>query len=204
MSLTPPFSTTPQDDIYGHSPTAFPTPIDEFATSSTDDPSPTSTLRGIEPDDRPNDGILNYYFLLLALVIIILGIIYVAIIKRRRQKLARSRLNGQRALAMDLERSSGSGPWGPGRLRMPRPTARHHLSQRREEGLDERGEAPPPYVPKEPEPAYTRGVQRNDGLTAGSEIPLRDLSGFDRKPPDYNEGPSSACGLRDESPVMRS
>ncbi|KAL8644759.1 MAG: hypothetical protein Q9210_007091 [Variospora velana] len=193
MSLTPPSLTTPQNDIYGHTPTASPTPIDVFATFPIDDPSPTPTPRGIEPDDRPNNGILNYYFLLLALVIIILGIIYVAIIKRRRQKLARSRLNGQRALALDIERSSGSGPWGPGRLRMPRPTARHHPPQRREEGLDERGEAPPPYIPKEPEPAHTGGAQWS-GLPAGSEIPLRDLGGFDRKPPDYNEGPSSAGG----------
>lgn len=48
-----------------------------------------------------------------------------------------------------------------------------------QEGLDERGEPPPPYVPKEPEGAVVR-----DGVERG--IPLRDLGG-ESKPPDYQE-----------------
>ncbi|KAL8740200.1 MAG: hypothetical protein Q9184_008520, partial [Pyrenodesmia sp. 2 TL-2023] len=139
-------------------------------------------------DDRvQSNSILNYYFLLLALLIIILGIIYLSYTKRHRQKIARSRQSGQQALARDLERWGGGGggsPWGPGRVRHPRASPRQQ--PRRDEGLDERGEAPPPYVPKEPEPAYTGGSR------AGHDIPLRNMDRSDQKPPDYDEGPSSA------------
>ncbi len=47
-----------------------------------------------------------------------------------------------------------------------------------EEGLNERGEAPPPYVPRVPAEA----VIRDDGVERG--VPLRDLG--ERKPPDYH------------------
>ncbi|KAI4089416.1 MAG: hypothetical protein LQ348_006115 [Seirophora lacunosa] len=193
MSLTP-----PDNDIDGDAPTSAPTPTDALSASPTEQPSATSTPRGFDPEDPPNKGILNYYFLLLALCIILLAIVYIAIIKRRRQRLALVRMSGQRALARDLEHSTGTGPWAPGRFRTPRFTAPRHRPQT-EEGLDERGEAPPPYVPKEPEPAYT-GAHR-DRAPAGSDIPLRDLGGFDQKPPDYNEGPSSAGGGRGTGPV---
>ena len=48
-----------------------------------------------------------------------------------------------------------------------------------DEGLNERGEPPPPYVQKVPEGAVLR-----DDVERG--VPLRDLSG-ERKPPDYQE-----------------
>lgn len=70
---------------------------------------------------------------------------------------------------------------------MPRNSPRQ---PRREEGLNERGEAPPPYVPKEPEPAYTGPGGERAGL--GNDIPLQDLTRSDQKPPDYDEGPSSS------------
>ncbi|KAL8713265.1 MAG: hypothetical protein Q9225_006809 [Loekoesia sp. 1 TL-2023] len=183
-------------DIYGHTPTPAPTPIDAFSSFPVN-PTPTGAqYHGSTPTDADDDssddpyhdhGILNYYFLLLALLIIIIGIIYLAYARRQRQKVLRSRQNGQRALARDLERWGGGGPWGPGRFRLPRTSPRQ---PRREEGLDERGEAPPPYAPKEPEPAYT-GPNRS-GSAAGHDIPLQDMTRSDQKPPDYEAGPSSA------------
>ncbi|KAL8927075.1 MAG: hypothetical protein Q9208_002621 [Pyrenodesmia sp. 3 TL-2023] len=164
---------------------------------------PSSTNQDSTLDDRVQDNsILNYYFLLLALLIIILGIIYLSYAKRHRQKIARSRQSGQRALARDVERWGGGSPWGPARVRHPRVSPRHH--PRRDEGLDERGEAPPPYVPKEPEPAYT-GLRRS-GSRAGQDIPLQDMDRSDQKPPDYDEGPSSAAGGHSGAgagPIMR-
>ena len=181
-------------DIYGHTISATPTPIDAFdtdfgqPTATAAQYSSTPTLARGQPsgDDDHDNGILNYYFLLLALLIIIIGIVYLAYARRQRQKVLQSRRNGQRALARDLERWGGGGPWAPGRFRLPRTSPRQ---PRREEGLDERGEAPPPYVPKEPEPAYN-----GSGSAVGHDIPLQDIHRPDQKPPDYEEGPSSARG----------
>ena len=49
-----------------------------------------------------------------------------------------------------------------------------------EEGLDERGEAPPPYL-KEPDPVH------HDGREG---VELHDMSRHEGKPPDYEAGPS--------------
>ncbi|KAL8799010.1 MAG: hypothetical protein Q9182_006222 [Xanthomendoza sp. 2 TL-2023] len=189
-------SADPTLDLYGHTVPPAPTAVDAFSYFSNDPietdgipatPIPTSSFSSPPPshdnDQTNNNGILNYYFLLLALLIILLGILYLLFARRQRQKIAQRRQNGQRALARDLERwGGGGGPWGPGRFRMPRT---HGTRQpRREEGLDERGEAPPPYIPKEPERTYA-------GNGAAREIPLQDLSRMDHKPPDYDEGPSS-------------
>ncbi|KAL8779278.1 MAG: hypothetical protein Q9213_007010 [Squamulea squamosa] len=192
----------PTIDIYDDTPTPAPTPFDPFsvvtdsetpATLSNDISAATATPSTSDSvTDRNNNGILNYYFLLLALVILLLAILYLIFARRQRQKIAQRRQNGQRALARDLERWGGGGPWGPGRFRMPRSTGTRQ--PRREEGLNESGEAPPPYIPKEPEPAYT-GAPRN-GPGSGNDIPLHDLSRMDHKPPDYDEGPSSPVGRR--------
>lgn len=81
--------------------------------------------------------------------------------RRRRQRQAHNRSSGQSALARDLE------TW-------PGPRRR---AGREEEGLDERGEAPPPYVPKELEAAVIRGEAVELGRGGRQE----------RKPPDYRE-----------------
>ena len=91
--------------------------------------------------------------------------------RRRKQKLAHQRSTGQNALARDLEGWAGARRWAGGRWRGG---GRDEI-----EGLDERGEAPPPYMPKVPE----RAVIGNGGEHG---IPLRGL-GEQRKPPDYQE-----------------
>ncbi|KAI4265716.1 MAG: hypothetical protein L6R38_009220 [Xanthoria sp. 2 TBL-2021] len=199
---------TPTLDIYDHTTEPEPTLIDAFSTFNTDAasptslPPPTSAPEGGGGDRSNNNGILNYYFLLLALIIILLGILYLTFARRQRQRLALRRQNGQRALARDLERWGGGGPFGPGRFRMPRNSNGVRPSRpRTEEGLNESGEAPPPYIPKEPEPAHVGG-----SLQLGNSIPLHDLSTLDHKPPDYDEGPSSRHDGRGHfgtGPVMR-
>lgn len=81
------------------------------------------------------------------------------------------RSNQQSALERDLE-------YWPGRRRGGR--WRHAVGETRaEEGLDERGEAPPPYL-KEPEAVHHR--------VAGDEaMEMGDMARREGKPPDYDE-----------------
>ncbi|MCJ1450915.1 hypothetical protein MMC28_001249 [Mycoblastus sanguinarius] len=124
-------------------------------------------------------GVLNYYFLLLAVFIVIIALAYWSLARRRRNKIARLRYNQQTALARDLEtwpgRRRGVGRW--------RFAGMGGHETRVEEGLDERGEAPPPYLAK-PEPVH-HGVPEIVGEEEGTE--LRHMEG---KPPDYQEGPT--------------
>ncbi|KAL8722558.1 MAG: hypothetical protein Q9181_007459 [Wetmoreana brouardii] len=187
---TPTFAPIATDiDLYGHT-THAPSPADAFATyfgSLPTDGAPATATSDSLPSASHQDtdkGILNYYFLLLAFLIILIGIAYLFYARRQRQKIALSRRNGQRALARDLERWGGGGPWGPGRFRGPRTSPRQPRRER-EEGLDERGEAPPPYLPKEPEPTHF------GGHGGDHDIPLQDMGRGSEKPPDYDEGPSS-------------
>ncbi|KAL8848075.1 MAG: hypothetical protein Q9221_006877 [Calogaya cf. arnoldii] len=194
---------TPTLDTYGHTIAPDPTPVDAFTTFDTDEAIPTANLSNQSEEDHSNDdSILNYYFLLLALILIMFGILYLTFARRQRQRRALHRQNSQRALARDLERWGGGGPLGPGRFRLPRNNNGVRPSRpQTEEGLNESGEAPPPYVPEEPKPAYVRGA-----LGVGNSIPLHDLSTMDHKPPDYGEGPSSRYDAREHAgtgPVMR-
>ena len=129
---------------------------------------------GYNPEDNGDKGILNYYFLLLAVFIIIIIIAYWSIARRRRNRLIRLRDNQQSALARDVE------TW-PGRRRGVGARWRNAREDNAvEEGLDERGEAPPPYL-KEPEPAH---------LDAREEVELHNMPAQEGKPPDYDAGPS--------------
>ncbi|KAL8646821.1 MAG: hypothetical protein Q9226_006701 [Calogaya cf. arnoldii] len=199
--------TTPTLDNYGHTIAPYPTPVDAFATFNTDPATPTAIHTNHPEVDHSNDSnddnrILNYYFLLLAVILVFLGILYLTFARRQRQRRALHRQNSQRALARDLERWGGGGPFGPGRFRLPRNNNGLRPSRpRAEEGLNESGEAPPPYVPKEPKPAHV-----GRALAVGNSIPLNDLSTMDHKPPDYDEGPSSRYDGRWQAgtdPIMR-
>ena len=53
---------------------------------------------------------------------------------------------------------------------------------RREEGLDERGEAPPPYIPGHPAPVHDLPGEGHDGIA---------LDDYHGKPPDYDAHGSS-------------
>ncbi|KZF18931.1 hypothetical protein L228DRAFT_271565 [Xylona heveae TC161] len=151
------------------------------------------------------DGLLNYYFLLLAILIIIIGVAYWVFHRRRKNKVARVRNSGQNALARDLDGWAPRSRWIYGGWRgVMGGNARH------EEGLDEHGEAPPPYQPRGTHSSTTHGESaeciyqnprdhesfHHDGSTTDRRpsastvsIPLRTLSrdGLERRPPDYEE-----------------
>ena len=130
-------------------------------------------------EDRDH-GVLNYYFLLLAVLVVLILVIWFAILRRQRKKALQYRNSRQDALAQDVQswgrryRSSGPGRWRMPGMREPRP----------EEGLNDRGEAPPPYMPNEPEIAHTRP----NGEAQRQSMELRDIRGEEMKPPEYRQG----------------
>ncbi len=156
-----------------------------FTTSPSTVPMPTATDSVAASDNNNNNNnqtghnsILNYYFLLLAVAVIIVGLLWYTLVRRSRRKMARAQHNAQSALGRDLDGMPGGRRWVTGRFMFP------HLAQ--EEGLDERGQAPPPYVPTPPEAAVHPDSTHGEP-EAGQAIPLRDLSGEGPKPPDYEE-----------------
>lgn len=142
------------------------TPSQSTSASATVPPTfsiPSFTAYGAPQSDRPQESsVLNYYFLLIAVFVVIIILGYYSLMRHRRQRQAYTRSGGQSALARDLE------TW-PGSIR--------RRGGAREDGLDEMGEAPPPYVPKELEAAMIRG----------DAIVLDRVSVEERRPPDYRE-----------------
>ena len=123
-------------------------------------------------NNGPDRDVLNYYFLLLVVFVIVIALVYWSVARRRHKRLSSSRNGQQSALARDLE------TWP--RARRVAVGLRLAADQRRtEDGLNERGEAPPPYL-KEPEPVHHgRG---DEG------VELHEIERREGKPPDYEEG----------------
>jgi len=143
---------------------------------------PVFTSNG-DPTDQPdtNSGIVNYYFLLLAIFIFIIIILYLSWTRNRKKRLEQFQHNREYALHRDLDRWDR---WGAHGRWMYHGNRRGFMREpRREEGLDERGEAPPPYMPDRPPPV----VVRDDSIHQDQRqnVPLQDLSPDQRKPPDY-------------------
>jgi len=127
------------------------------------------------PEERQNASFYKYFYLLLGMLA---GLILVAawlIHRRKVRRRALRRLNGQPASARDVEAWPGTRRLLHGRYR-----ATNSVLLRPTEGLDEHGEAPPPYQPKS-------GV--NSTTIA---IPLRVLSANESErslPPQYKALP---------------
>ncbi|KAF1957203.1 hypothetical protein CC80DRAFT_375639, partial [Byssothecium circinans] len=124
--------------------------------------------------------IINYYFLFLALFGILVAVFLWWVHKRRKRRKEAMRLSGQNALARDMDGWINTRRWLHG-------TQRHNQTAAfvRREGLDERGEAPPPYQPKS---EGTISVVPERGGVEGLAIPLRSLSREDieqARPPEY-------------------
>ncbi|MCJ1358728.1 MAG: hypothetical protein MMC33_008728 [Icmadophila ericetorum] len=120
-----------------------------------------------------SSNIGNYYFLIIGVFVIVLIAAYFLIARRRRVR--------------QLQHRAATGEAAPERtgMRWPDRWRIVPLEPRIEEGLDERGEAPPPYMPGQaPPPAHIEGQP----LAPGQAIPLQDYPG---KPPDYDELTSS-------------
>ena len=148
--------------------------------------SSSSTPNANDSQDR-DDNLLNFYFIFIALFVILLLIAIWFIHRRKKQRKERLRNSGQNALARDLNGWSQPRRWihgvAPWRTDGP-------LNIAREEGLNELGEAPPPYI-KETQIRERRASVGNASaaeLLAEPAIPLRTLSRDERhrlKPPDY-------------------
>jgi len=127
------------------------------------------------PEERQNVGFFRYYFLLLG---VLAGFILVVIWLIHRRKVQRRALwprNGQQALARDVE------AWpGTRRLLHGRYGATNSVLLRPTEGLDERGEAPPPYQPKSEVSSTTIAIPLQVLPANGSERSL---------PPQYKALP---------------
>lgn len=128
------------------------------------------TPQGGEAKNR----VFNYYFLFLALLAAILAALLWWMHRQRRREQEQIRLRGQRALIRDVER------WAMYRRRQA-PVV---------EGLDQNGEAPPPYEPKED--TITTLQHLNDGMDglATFTVPPRALSRDNAdhtRLPDYSE-----------------
>jgi hypothetical protein len=109
------------------------------------------------------------------------------------------RSNSQRALARDVEGFRRFGrTMGRTGLGWPTSTTQRNRNDV-EEGLDERGEAPPPYVPGTKPPSL-RSVDRERRDSTNSEhvleeaVELRHLSGGAEHPPGYHEHLASESG----------
>jgi hypothetical protein len=147
-----------------------------FQTPDPTRSAPTS-LSTANPDPSnvsdSHTGIVNYYFLLLAIFIFLVIILYITWTRNRRRRVLHYQRSRQHVLSHDVNTGGYSG-WTYNRrgMRPPRP-----------EGLNERGEAPPPYMPAQPQSA----VFRNGGVgnNQWQNVPLQDLPSNQRKPPDY-------------------
>ena len=144
---------------------------------------PTSTAN---PDSTTSShALLNYYFLLLFVFVALLLLGYYVISRRRRKALLYRQNVQHTALSTDLERWPGQtrSRWrGASNTNDGNDGAANRGEWeeiRGEEGLDERGEAPPPYALKKPERVASRDAE---------EIELREFGSGEGKPPDYDGG----------------
>ena len=110
----------------------------------------------MDPDDAPaNHSVFDFYFFFLALFIIAIAVLYWVLRRKRRRLFANARRRQQDALAADLERWPGNGRERRVWRNEPRTGRWYGLRPvRAQEGLNERGEAPPAYVAK-PDPTHS-------------------------------------------------
>ena len=153
----------------------------------------SSTDTGMpQTSDNAHDGnqgasnttsLVNYYFVFLALIVAVAGLAVFLMYRRKKKYGAIIRQGRQGALERDLN------TWDPIRARRRYWQGRWRSAEHsREEGLNEFGEAPPPYVPKSRD--EESGFQHGH-INGGNEpaMPMHALSREQAglKPPDYTE-----------------
>jgi len=116
-------------------------------------------------------GFANYYFVLIGILALLIVTAWFVARRTRRRNMARRGVRPDGTTGTEGQTWAGR-HWRMAAVRDPR----------REEGLDERGEAPPPYIPGEPAPAQDLGGEGHGGIA------LQDYHG---KPPDYDGHGSS-------------
>ncbi|GAB7358714.1 hypothetical protein MBLNU230_g3943t1 [Neophaeotheca triangularis] len=170
------------------------------------DTSTPSSSDSSDSDEETSRHIVNYYFVFIALAFAIAALGLVFIVRRRRRQLALmplSQYTPQRQRQPAIHRTrywNGRGYFGGGG------GAGDEEHARPQEGLNEFGEAPPPYVPKRRSEEEVLGGSGGDGPAVPMQTLRREDAGL--KPPGYEEvgvGNSGGSGGEgsDEGPVMR-
>lgn len=159
------------------------TPSNAATTTGVQFPStPTDNANGSQDDDGNNDnhgmgGLVNYYFVFFALLMCIVAL-GTFLCWRRKRKMGLMVRNGREsALERDLD------AWDPARSRRRywqggwRSNEEQHV-----EGLNEHGEAPPPYMPKARDDEEGTASRANEPA-----VPMQTLSREQAglKPPEY-------------------
>ena len=174
-------------------------------TTSTAASSPTRNIFGIpssSSSSTPNDnapsgnnnkdqnagGLMHYYFVFFAIFLCCVGIALFILFRRKHRAHALMRMSPELGRQQDLNVARGR-PWneGLGNPRYWRERWRSNEDMTRDEGLNEHGEAPPPYVPKRR--SEEQQHQQDGARDAGPEIPMQALSREQAglKPPEYEE-----------------
>jgi len=202
-------TTTTQESVSSTDPLLMST---AYASTPSVNSTTSSTSTSAKPTDSPpelfpgatntspqhvhTDGVFNYYFLFLALFGVLTAVFLWWIHKRRKRRKEQMRLSGHDALARDMAGWINTRRWFHG-------TRRHNQTGafvRREEGLNEHGEAPPPYQPKSEVTAINAAGEAR-GSRIGVTIPLRTLprdTVEQSRPPQYQK----TVG-HEESPIFR-
>lgn len=149
---------------------------------------PTSTNDSDSDSDnddghRDVGGLVNYYFVFLALFVIISGLGAFMMYRRKKKAMLMYRHGQSNALQQDVHQ------WDPTRARRRhwqgrwRSTDETHDDRERNEGLNEHGEAPPPYMPKGRNDEEALHDHAGQGLAVPLETLSREQAGL--KPPGY-------------------
>lgn len=130
---------------------------------------PTPTDEPSKGHDGPVDGqgLKEYHFAFLAIAIVLTAIVVLLLVKRTRKR-ARNISGHERGVSL----------WNNRRHQVPRPSS----DQIREEGLNENGEAPPPYAPRS-----SIGLAGDSSANQGLPMPMQTSSRNEvgLKPPEY-------------------
>lgn len=153
--------------------------------------------RGNEQDNDSGSGSEAYYFIFIAIFFVLVGGMLWGVNQRKRRRTAQNTSVRRSALERDMQNAQfdqlfpNSRRWtGEGRRSGARSSGGGLSGPRRDEGLNEVGEAPPPY-----KPAGAGNGQMNG---AGITIPMQTFQPDDRnKPPEYDTSVGHVTTARD-------
>ena len=146
--------------------------------NDTSSPSPSST-GGSNPNADRSDAV-RYYFVFVVIVLLVLVVAIWAVFRRNQKRKFQSNSARQTALAQDLDGWPNTRRWNHGNWRSDR-NRQYNMYARREEGLDELGQAPPPY--------QSAGGGHPVDTSTRMAVPAPAFTAQDagHKPPDYHE-----------------
>ncbi|CAD6500951.1 BgTH12-06652 [Blumeria graminis f. sp. triticale] len=169
---------------------ALPAPnSDSYPPSTTTSSSSATSSTPAELRDTTSNPVYNYYFVIVAVVAAFacILIIYFQQRKKRQANFTRQQVVETFGRNNGIARSSGNnGGVAAEDCRLQRQQPQEHIST---EGLDERGEAPPPYAPaiKPPSTTDADGVISPQQVTETAVLPVYDESVFHTPGNDHGD-----------------